>query len=113
MHKRAALLLIACCALGAAAIPRPEYPQPQFQRERWLSLNGAGSSNSTTPTPAWTPIGPPAVSKFSRNITVPYCFESRLSGIGDTSFHPWTWYRRAVAFRKSGKAGACCCISAL
>ena len=27
---------------------------------------------------------------------MPYCFESRLSGIGDTSFHPWMWYRRAV-----------------
>jgi beta-galactosidase/beta-glucuronidase len=33
--------------------------------------------------------------KFGRSIVVPYCFESKLSGIGDTSYHPWVWYRRA------------------
>jgi len=27
---------------------------------------------------------------------VPYCFESKLSGIGDTSFHDVVWYRRAI-----------------
>jgi beta-galactosidase/beta-glucuronidase len=32
--------------------------------------------------------------KFSRSINVPFCFESKLSGIGDTSFHPEVWYRR-------------------
>jgi beta-galactosidase/beta-glucuronidase len=26
---------------------------------------------------------------------VPFCFESKKSGIGDTAFHPWVWYRRA------------------
>ena len=41
MPKPAALLFFAFSALYAAAIPRPEYPQPQFQREHWLSLNGA------------------------------------------------------------------------
>ncbi len=35
--------------------------------------------------------------KFSRNIVVPYCFESKLSGIGDTSFHSEVWYRRGFA----------------
>ena len=34
------LLLAAAFALAAADIPRPEFPQPQFQREQWLSLNG-------------------------------------------------------------------------
>ena len=24
----------------SAAIPRPEYPRPQFVRERWMNLNG-------------------------------------------------------------------------
>ena len=23
-----------------AAIPRPEYPRPQFERETWINLNG-------------------------------------------------------------------------
>ena len=39
-------------------------------------------------------LGRPRNQKFSRNITVPYCFESKLSGIGDTSFHPRVWYRK-------------------
>ncbi len=96
MHKCAAFLVLTCCALYAAAIPRLEYPQPQFQRARWLSLNGPWEFEFDDANAGldgdWAASRP----KFSRNITVPYCFESRLSGIGDPSFHPWIWYRRAV-----------------
>ena len=35
--------------------------------------------------------------KFSRQITVPYCFESKLSGIADTAFHPVVWYQRSFS----------------
>jgi len=97
MHRwRFSLLLLAGCALYAAAIPRPEYPQPQFERTPWLSLNGSwqfefDDANAGLDA-AWAAGG----HRFTRNITVPYCFESRLSGIGDTSFHPWIWYRRSV-----------------
>jgi beta-galactosidase/beta-glucuronidase len=86
-------LLVALPVL-AQDIPRSEYPQPQFQRDRWMTLNGpwefefddahAGAAEN------WAVSG----HKFSRNIVVPYCFESKLSGIGDTSFHPEVWYRR-------------------
>ncbi len=95
MHKRAALLLIAC-ALGAADLPRAEYPQPQFQREHWLSLNGVWQFEFDDANAGLDADWAAGDHKFNRNITVPYCFESRLSGIGDTSFHPWTWYRRSV-----------------
>lgn len=33
--------------------------------------------------------------KFSRQIAVPFCFESSRSGIGDPSFHPVVWYQRS------------------
>ncbi len=33
--------------------------------------------------------------KLTRAITVPYCFESKLSGIGDTGFHAIVWYQRS------------------
>lgn len=39
--------------------------------------------------------------KFSRTITVPFAFETKNSGIGDTSFHPWVWYRRSVTLPSS------------
>ncbi len=75
-------------------IPRGEYPRPQFQRERWLCLNGV-----------WQFEFDPGDSGFergllerplARSILVPFCPESRLSGIGDTDFHPAVWYRREV-----------------
>src|SRR5580658_4771767 len=96
MHKPAALFLLTCCGLHSAAIPRPEYPQPQFQREHWLSLNGAWEFEFDDANAGLDADWAASARKFSRNITVPYCFESRLSGIADTSFHPWVWYRRAV-----------------
>ena len=34
-------------------------------------------------------------SPFDRRITVPFCYQSRLSGIGDTSFHDVVWYARS------------------
>ena len=33
--------------------------------------------------------------KFSKKILVPYCFQSKLSGIGDPAFHDVVWYRRS------------------
>src|SRR5579871_1366607 len=87
--------LLAGGALFAAAIPRSEYPQPQFERARWQSLNGPWEfefDDANAGLDANWAGGHP----FSRNITVPYCFESKLSGIGDPAFHPWIWYRRSV-----------------
>src|SRR5690625_2355705 len=33
---------------------------------------------------------------FSQKIQVPFCYESKLSGIGDTTQHDVVWYRRSV-----------------
>ncbi len=75
-------------------VPRPEYPEPQFQRERWVSLNGEWSfmfdDRNAGPEEGWASEG----WTRARTIKVPYCFESQLSGIGEVSFHPWLWYRR-------------------
>lgn len=76
------------------AVPRPDYPRPQFTRERWLSLNGQ-----------WEFEFDPADSGLERGlleqplateITVPFAPEAELSGIGDTDFHEAVWYRRRV-----------------
>jgi len=81
--------------LHAAAVPRPEFPEPQFERPDWLTLNGAWDF-ALDDTDAGLDAHWYTAPKFARQITVPYCFESKLSGIGDTSFHPWVWYNRQV-----------------
>ena len=77
--------------------PRPEYPRPQFIREdNWLNLNGewdfAFDDIDTGLKERWYKKG--ASGKFDKKILVPFCFQSKLSGIGDTSFHDVIWYRR-------------------
>jgi len=75
-------------------IPRPEYPRPQFLREDWLCLNGE-----------WEFEIDPGDSGRERGlierhlqdrILVPFCPESRLSGIHHTDFLTAVWYRRTV-----------------
>ncbi|MEN6537539.1 MAG: sugar-binding domain-containing protein [Bryobacteraceae bacterium] len=88
------LFFILLCTISAQEIPRPEYPQPQFQREQWLSLNGRWEFEFDDANAGIAQNWASGKAKFTRTIVVPYCFESKLSGIGDTSFHPWVWYRR-------------------
>jgi beta-galactosidase/beta-glucuronidase len=94
-------MLVAILSLGGAfadePVPRPEFPQPQFQREEWLNLNGRWQFEFDDANVGLAEDWARGTRRFGREITVPYCFESRLSGIGDTSFHPWVWYRRSFS----------------
>ncbi|HOL72795.1 MAG TPA: glycoside hydrolase family 2 TIM barrel-domain containing protein [Bryobacteraceae bacterium] len=95
MRKTLALFLLAVIALAAPSIPRAEYPRPQFQREQWLNLNGQWEFEFDDANVGLDENWASGSKKFSRTIVVPYSFESALSGIHDTSFHPWVWYRRS------------------
>lgn len=90
------LLLMPLFALTSQAqTPRPEYPRPQFQRTDWINLNGT-----------WTyafDFGRSGKAKgwadshgFDANITVPFCPESRLSGVAHTDFINTIWYQRTI-----------------
>ena len=78
-----------------ASLPRPEYPRPQFVRDDWLCLNGE-----------WQFEIDPADSGLARGlrdkpvldgrITVPFCPESSLSGVGHVDFLEAVWYRRDI-----------------
>ncbi|HOE65102.1 MAG TPA: glycoside hydrolase family 2 TIM barrel-domain containing protein [Candidatus Hydrogenedentes bacterium] len=80
------------------SIPRPEYPRPQFVRERWLNLNGEWQFEVDN--------GDSGLERgllereLAQRITTPFCPESELSGIGDTDFMHVTWYRREVTIPK-------------
>jgi beta-galactosidase/beta-glucuronidase len=83
-------------------VPRPEYPRPQFRRSEWTNLNGewafAFDDEDAGLARGWHRIPPEDLRSggfpFDRRITVPFCYQSRLSGIGDTSFHDVVWYAR-------------------
>lgn len=76
-------------------LPRHEYPRPQLCRPEWMNLNGeweyetdrAGSGRERRLFEA---------ESLPERITVPFCRESVLSGIGDTDFCGSVWYRRRV-----------------
>ena len=85
----------AFCTANAVDIPRPEYPRPQFERTDWVNLNGQwtfemdfGASGEQR---GWT-----SSKGLSKKITVPFCPESELSGIGYTDFIPCVWYQRNI-----------------
>jgi beta-galactosidase/beta-glucuronidase len=81
----------------SAAIPRPELPQPQFARPDWQSLNGEWEFDFDDANAGLRDNWPATKKSLSRKINVPFAFETKLSGIGDTSFHPWVWYRRSLS----------------
>src|SRR5579863_9590816 len=85
--KRFLLCLGTAAILAAQPLPRAEYPQPQFERDEWMNLNGPWEFDLSD-----SDASPP---RFARTITVPFCPESKLSGIADPSFHPSLWYRRS------------------
>lgn len=89
------LALFAALAVYGQQIPRPEYPQPQFQRQAWLNLNGSWEFEFDDANAGLAQNWSSGERKLARNILVPFCFESPKSGIGDPSFHPWIWYRRS------------------
>ncbi|MGE5358082.1 MAG: sugar-binding domain-containing protein, partial [Bacteroidales bacterium] len=93
------VLLVALVVVvrGQQTPPRAEFPQPQFERARWLTLNGAWQFEFDDKNVGLGEAWATSTRAYARTITVPYCFESQLSGIGDPSFHPWVWYRRTFA----------------
>lgn len=72
---------------------RNEYPRPQFEREEWLNLNGEWNfqfdDKNIGEKEKWYMKG-----VFDKKIIVPFTYESKASGIGETVFHPYVWYER-------------------
>ena len=75
-------------------IPRPEYPRPQFVREGWMNLNGEWDFELDQGC-SGEPRGLVGQKALSGKILVPFCPESRLSGIGHTDFINCVWYKRS------------------
>ena len=89
------LLMLVGNAMVVQALPRDQYPRPQFERQEWICLNGE-----------WTcefDFGHSGLERgwassqgFERHITVPFCPESELSGVGYKDFIEDFWYQRFI-----------------
>lgn len=83
-------------------IPRPEYPRPQLVRKDWMNLNGKWSftldlSNSGIDKKKYNET------IDDRIIIVPFCPESKLSGIEFKDFMPAVWYQRKIVIASEWK----------
>ena len=76
-------------------IPRPEHPRPQFVREPWANLNGTWTYTFDYGE-SGVERGFAASTGFDDPIVVPFCPESRLSGVGHTDFIECMWYHRPI-----------------
>lgn len=85
-------------------IPRPEHPNPQWERKNWKCLNGTwqfeidhGASGQDRKLHH--------AESLSSEIVVPFCPESSLSGVNNKDFMLCVWYKKAVSFTEEELAG--------
>jgi len=96
------LFIVVSNSSGQGKIPRPEYPRPQFQRADWINLNGKWSytfdfGQSGRDRNLHESQG------FKDEIVVPFCPESRLSGVMYKDFILGMWYHRIISIPKKWK----------
>ncbi len=109
MKKRNSILgfllllpLLGLALPSRAAVPRAEHPRPDAFRENWATLNGEwqfemdenGDGESR---------GLVSGKNLASKILVPFCPESKLSGIGHYGLMKHTWYRRMFEMPASMK----------
>lgn len=85
-------------------MPRQEYPNPQMERKSWLNLNGEWDfsfdfSRSGKEKRMWDD------DMYPLKIIVPFCPESKLSGVGFTDFIPAVWYKKKIALTAEQLSG--------
>lgn len=86
------------------SIPRCEHPKPQFERNNWINLNGEWDFCFDN--------GRSGIARefykndvFDLKINVPFCVESKLSGIEHKDFMYGVWYRKSVVLDEKKLTG--------
>ncbi|MCZ2152813.1 MAG: glycoside hydrolase family 2 [Bryobacterales bacterium] len=80
-----------------AQVPRPEYPQPQWERSGWLTLNGSWQFRFDSEDVGIREHWYASDQKWNQTIMVPYPWETKLSGVGVTEFRERAWYQRSFS----------------
>ncbi len=87
-----------------STIPRPEHPNPQFERKNWRNLNGTWEFEIDKSN--WgDQRGFVEQEHFSQTVTVPFCPESPLSGVGIIDFMDAVWYKRHISISEEELSG--------
>ncbi len=86
-------------------IPRPEHPNPQWERKNWKNLNGqwqfeidyscSGEERNLH-----------TAETLSSTITVPFCPESKLSGVEVKDFMNCVWYKKTITLTEEDLNGS-------
>jgi len=82
---------------------RPEHPKPQFRHDRWLNLNGTWNFDFDFGLSGEEKGWHEDPSGLKKQINVPFCPESKLSGIEYTDFIPAVWYHRSFTIPEEWK----------
>ncbi len=86
-------------------IPRPEHPKPQFARAEWLNLNGTWQfERDDSRSGVARGLYREDVSLVG-TINVPFCPESRLSGVEDKDFYYGLCYKREFSLPAEWNGG--------
>jgi beta-galactosidase/beta-glucuronidase len=92
-----ALFLVFSTTQAQDKIPRSEHPRPQFMRESWINLNGPWNFSFDFDQSGVKEGWYSDPSGFDKTITVPFCPESKLSGVEFTDLIPAIWYHRTLS----------------
>lgn len=91
--------------MSAVNIPRPEHPMPQWERNDWLNLNGTWEFEFDFGVSAQERKLYESEKKLAGEIVVPFCPESKLSGIAYTDFINAVCYRKVVTLEEKDMTG--------
>jgi beta-galactosidase/beta-glucuronidase len=78
-------------------LPRSEYPRPDFVRAQWLCLNGPWQFAFDDADCGLYERWYESSASFERIITVPFAYQTPMSGINIQEHHPVVWYKRDLA----------------
>ena len=78
-------------------IKREEFPNPAFVRTRWKSLDGTWKF-------AFDGDNIEEIT-YPMEIQVPFCYQSKMSGIGSDEPHEVVWYNRKFSLAKEELEG--------
>ena len=81
---------------------RKEHPRPIFYRKDWINLNGQWSCEFSKDIKGFSKTKLNK-KKFTKKINVPFCPESKLSGIGHTDFIQEIYYQKSFKIPETWK----------